>query len=145
MDIKHEIKLHNFIKASLNRPFAWGECDCNVYALDVIDAVYDTDLASLIRGKYKTEKGAIRFRKRSKWGDFRELLNQAGFIEGKKGFEQIGDLLIVEDPGKWEMVHIYLGNKSVVAFLNDAVLQFPTAMLKDKAYTVWRYSSCQMQ
>lgn len=145
MDIQHEIKLINYIEANLNRPFAWGECDCNVFALDVIDAVIDTALAGKIKGKYKTERGAIRFRKRSAWGSFIELLKEAGFVQGKKGFEQTGDLLIVEDLGKWEMVHIYLGNKTVAAFPDEGVLQFPTALIKDKPYTVWRYSPCRPQ
>lgn len=150
MDIKHEIKLINYIEANLGRPFAWGECDCNIFALDVIDAVWGqisnlSPLSNQIRGKYKTERGAIRFRKRSRWGSFIELLKESGFVQGKKGFEQIGDILIVEDPRKWEMVHIYLGNRTVAAFPGEGVLQFPTAMMKDKQYNVWRYAPCRPQ
>ena len=145
MNITHEIRLINYIEANLNRPFAWGECDCNVFALDMIDSVYGTALAAKIRGKYHTALGAIRFRRKSAWGSFIELLKEAGFIEGKKGFERIGDLLIVEDPGKWEMVHIYLGGKSVAAFPENGVMQFPTAMIRDKQYSVWRYLPCLQQ
>lgn len=143
MDIEKEIRLVNFIRGKLGVPFAWGRCDCNIFALDVVDAVFGTELAIKIRDKYKTKLGAIRFRKRSEWGTFIELLKQQGFIEGKKGFEQIGDLLIVEDPDKWEMVHIYLGKNTVAAFPEEGVLQFPTSMMRDKPYSVWRYSPCR--
>jgi hypothetical protein len=145
MDITHEIRLMNFIEQNQGRPFTWGECDCNTFVLDVVDAVFDIALAAKVKGKYKNELGAIRFRQRCEWGSFIELLKEAGFVGGKKGFEQVGDILIVADPGKWEMAHIYLGNKTVTAFPDEGVLQFPTAMLKDKPYSVWRYSPCRPQ
>lgn len=143
MHISHEIKLLNFVEANLGRPFAWGECDCNTFALEMIDAVYDTALAAQIRGRYQTERGAIRYRRRSPWGSLINLLREAGFCEVPKGFAQTGDILIVVAP-KWEMSHICLGNRAVAAFPGDGVQCFPLAALADEPYTIWRFP-CPLQ
>jgi len=136
MDIEREIKLIDFVKDNRGRSFSWGQCDCNTFALEVMDAVHDTDLAAQIRGKYESLLGAFLFRRRVP-GSLINILKTAGFIEGKKGFEQTGDLMIVEDP-KWEMVHICLGSQAVAAFPEHGVMTFPMHELRDKSYSVWR-------
>ncbi len=117
---------------------AWGTCDCNVFALEALDAAYDTALAALIRGRYKTQAGAVRYRRRSRWGSFIRLVEEAGFAAGKRGFEQTGDLLVVAEPGKWEMVHIYLGDRVVSAFPREGVHYGFMADIRVKTYNVWR-------
>lgn len=143
MHISHEIKLINFVEASLGRPFAWGQCDCNTFVLAAMDAVYDTALAAKILGKYSTGLGAIRYRRRSPWGSLIALLREAGFSESSRGFEQIGDILIVADK-KWEMSHVCLGNRGMAAFPDEGVQFFPLSSLADQPYTVWR-SPCPPQ
>lgn len=137
MKIEQELQLINFIKANLGRPFVWGECDCNVFALEAMDAVHGTDLAGRIKGKYENELGAIRFRLRSEWGSFEGLLIEAGFVESRKGFEQTGDLLIVDGPG-FELVHIYMGKTVVSVPLGMKVHATPVALMKHLEYRVWR-------
>jgi len=141
MDIERELRLIDFVKASRGRPFAWGRCDCNVFALEAMDAAYGTDLAGLIRGRYDSLLGAFLFRRRV-LGSLINILKAAGFVEGKRGFEQTGDLLIVED-SKWEMVHIYLGSQVVSAFPDGGVQTFPMRDLRDKPYSVWRMPPCR--
>jgi hypothetical protein len=75
-------------------------------------------------------------------GSLINILKAAGFVEGKRGFEQTGDLLIVED-SKWEMVHIYLGSQVVSAFPDGGVQTFPMRDLRDKPYSVWRMPPCR--
>jgi hypothetical protein len=140
MDISRELKLINFVKANLGRPFVWGECDCNVFALEMIDAVHGTDLAGRIKGKYANELGAVRFRLRSEWGSFEGLLKENGFVEGKKGFEQTGDILIVAAPN-FELVHIYMGKTVVSVPLGMIVHTAPYALMKYLEYRVWRKAS----
>ena len=137
MKITEEIALVHFIEANRDRPFEWGRCDCNTFALEAMDAAFGTGLAEKIRGHYSTPLGAVRYRRRSAWKSFIAFIEEAGFIEAKKGFEQTGDLLIVADP-KWEMVHICLGNRAVSAFPDDGVRCFPMAAMADKPYRVWR-------
>ena len=52
--------LHAEIEAAQDKPFAWGKCDCCLFAADVVKAMTGTDYASEFRGKYKTAKGAAR-------------------------------------------------------------------------------------
>ncbi len=137
MHIRQEIALVRFIEESLGRPFAWGVCDCNTFALEAMDAAYGLDLAAKIRGQYGTLLTAFRFRRNSPWKTFHALLEEQGFCEIPKGLQQTGDLLICEDP-KWEMVHVCLGDRAVSAFPGDGVRLFPMAMMADKPYRVWR-------
>ena len=138
MEIKKELALIHFIKSNLGRSFAWGRCDCNTFALEMVDAVYGTSLAETVLGKYDGMIEAARFRKESEWGNFQNLLSVNGFTEGKQGFEQIGDLLVVEDE-QFELVSIYMGIKSVACVRDIGVQLFPTVLLKEKTYRVWRY------
>jgi hypothetical protein len=140
---EQEIALMRFVQDSIGRPFAWGRCDCNVYALEAIDATHGTDLASLISGRYSTGLGAIRYRKRCPWGSFIGLLAEHGFVEAKKGFEQTGDLLVIPDP-RWEMVHVYLGRDAVSVSPDLSVCIFPMASIRHETYLVWRLP-CQPQ
>lgn len=137
MDIKKELQLINFIKANIGREFQWGVCDCNVFALEAMDAVHGTDMAGKIRGKYENDLGAIRFRLKSEWGSFEGLLKENGFTEGKKGFEQTGDIIIVDGPG-FDLVHINLGKNIVSVPLDGKVHMDPRAALKTIDYRVWR-------
>jgi hypothetical protein len=145
MNAKQEINLMNFVESSLGRPFAWGECDCNTFALEAMDAAYGLSLAAKIMGHYRTMRGAIRYRRRSPWGDLISLLKEAGFVSGKKGFEQVGDILIASDRlRRWEMAQVYLGRHCVSAFPDDAVRLFPCELMQSAAYEVWRYP-CLLQ
>ena len=137
MNAEHEIKLMNFIEKNLGRPFVWGRCDCSTFALEATDAIFDTALVNKIKGKYRTGKGAIKFRRRS-WGSFINLLKEAGFVELQRGFEQTGDMLIVED-AEWERVHVYLDNWVCAPFPDDGVQLFPMTVMNGKPYKVWRY------
>jgi len=134
-------KAIEFANVNLGRPFVWGQCDCNTFALDMMDAMYGTNLAAQIKGKYGSPLQAFLFRRRVP-GSLINILKAAGFEEVKRGFERTGDLLIVADP-KWEMVHVCLGAKCVSAFPDQGVQVFPMTELKDKEYTVWRMPSCR--
>jgi hypothetical protein len=137
VDIAKEIKLINFIKKNIGRPFAWGICDCNVVALEAMDATYGTDLAGIIKGRYSSEAEAIEFMRNIEWKDWAEFLIEKGFIEGKKGFEQTGDLLIVSLPN-FDLVHIYMGKSVMAVPLNMNVHTVPYAAMKQLDYRVWR-------
>lgn len=137
MDIKSEISLIKFAKANLGRPFEWGKCDCNVLALEAMDAAYGSNLASIIKGKYSNREEAIEFMRNIEWKDWAEFLTEKGFVEGKKGFEQIGDLMIVSLPD-YELVHVYMGKAVLSAPLGMSVRMTPYALMKLLAYRVWR-------
>lgn len=137
MDITKELKLINFIAVNLGRPFVWGECDCNVFALEAMDATYGTDLAGIIKGKYANKDEAVEFMRNIRWNDWAEFLSENGYIEGKKGFEQTGDLLIVSLPD-YELVHIYMGKNVVSVPLGMVVRLEPYSLMKILKYRAWR-------
>jgi len=50
--------LPSFLRASGARGFAWGICDCCLWAADWVHAVTGRDPASKLRGTYRTHRGA---------------------------------------------------------------------------------------
>ncbi len=49
-----------FLRASGSRGFAWGICDCCLWAADWVCAVKGVDPAHGLRGTYRTRRGADR-------------------------------------------------------------------------------------
>lgn len=52
------------VAARANLPFAWGSQDCALFAADCVLACTGEDIATDVRGRYKTDAGAARFIKR---------------------------------------------------------------------------------
>ena len=145
MEFAQEIRLIKFVEEHLGKACSWGFCDCNIFVLSGWDAVFGTRLAEKHKGKYKTAKAAIRYRRRSQWGSLQVLLTkEAGAVEIPRGFEQTGDILIVSDQ-KWEMSHICIGKNYAAACPDDLVSLAPIAALYGMPYQVWRYPSCLRQ
>lgn len=59
------LRTANFITRNASRKFAWGDWDCNLFLIDLLDTLYPLDQprALQIRGKYNTRLGAIRFQR----------------------------------------------------------------------------------
>lgn len=53
-----EKRWHAFLGETRNRPFAFGEQDCALWALRAIDAMCDTAFATPLRGTYDSLDGA---------------------------------------------------------------------------------------
>jgi len=53
-------RLVTFLTAHLNTPFEWGKFDCCLFVADALLEITDIDIAKPFRGKYTTEKGAMR-------------------------------------------------------------------------------------
>ncbi len=58
-----EILAEEIQKASDQR-FVWGQCDCALWAANVVLAMTGTDYAEEFRGKYKSAKGSVQVLKR---------------------------------------------------------------------------------
>ena len=61
--LSRSIKTANFLLLNANRPFEWGEWDCNLFVVDLLDHL-DAGMpwrSQAIRGKYHTRLGACRF------------------------------------------------------------------------------------
>lgn len=61
--MRRSLRVANFLQLNAHRPFCWGEWDCNLFIVDLLDHV-DGDLprrSRAIRGKYHNRLGAARF------------------------------------------------------------------------------------
>lgn len=52
--------LADYLAGRANEPFAWGQNDCVLFALDGVLAITGLDAASDIRGRYSTALGAAK-------------------------------------------------------------------------------------
>lgn len=100
-------RLHDTIKAAIERPFSWGEYDCCLFAADCSLAVCGKDPAAEYRGKYTTEVGAKRLLKKQH-GSL-EAAWDAYFIRVPPAFIQRGDVALYEGPGG-QSVAVYWAN-----------------------------------
>ncbi len=57
-------RMNAVIEEARDKPFAWGEHDCCLFAADVVQAITGKDYAKEYRGKYKTMRGAYKLLKK---------------------------------------------------------------------------------
>ena len=53
-------RLPEILERYRNAPFEWGECDCCLFAADVVRDLTGVDYAAEFRGRYSTKIGAAR-------------------------------------------------------------------------------------
>lgn len=53
-------RLRSLVEARMPAPFAWGVHDCALWAADAIQAQLGADPAQALRGRYRTQLGALR-------------------------------------------------------------------------------------
>lgn len=68
-------KLVAYLHHNLDTPFEWGTFDCCLFAADAVHAMTGIDFAAAFRGKYHTEKGAVRALIKYGNGDIKHTLN----------------------------------------------------------------------
>lgn len=55
-----EARLFAAVEAARATPFAWGTHDCALFVADVVLAMTGHDYAADLRGRYRTQAGALR-------------------------------------------------------------------------------------
>lgn len=95
-------RLNAIICEALDRPFAYGEHDCSLFAADVVLALTGVDPAQQFRGKYRTEQAAYRLLARSGG-----LAAVAQSVAREHGFEPVlptlaqrGDVVLFHNDGR---------------------------------------------
>jgi len=58
-------RLANFVQSRATTPFAWGQNDCCSFAADAVLMMTGSDPMRLLRGRYSTERGAMRLMKKA--------------------------------------------------------------------------------
>lgn len=64
------------IEQARDTPFSWGTHDCALFCADIILAMSGSDLAHDLRGRYKTESGALKRIRKLGFKNLEELVNE---------------------------------------------------------------------
>ena len=100
MILARSIKTANFINLNAQRPFAWGDWDCNLFVADLLDHI-DADMpwrSQAIRGKYSSRLGAARFQ--YNYTPAPTWLEQQGFVLTTKHSRDFREHDIILEPKK---------------------------------------------
>lgn len=133
--IHRDIALVEFTDQRLGQPFGWGENDCNILALEWADLLRDAHYADEIRGRYHSERSAVKFQKRH-GVRVSGLLEQWGAVRVMRGFERIGDIVIAA-AAAFDYCHIVAGRRLLSSgpdFGGVCLLPF----VIEQEYTTWR-------
>jgi len=104
-----EIRLTQFVRAELGRPFIWGETNCVALALRAVDAMHGTALHDKHRRHMSSAARALAWtRKHGPSGVIDALIND-GLIKIQPAYAQDGDILIGETTDGQIAAHVCLG------------------------------------
>lgn len=105
------IKTANFLMLNRSREFAWGDWDCNLFVVDLLDHI-DADMpwrSQAIRGKYHTRLGACRFQ--HAYTPAPEFLQRNGFVIVQKDSTQFceNDIILETKKRFWAASLFFAG------------------------------------
>ena len=126
-------RLAHAVEAARGVPFQWGRLDCLTWAFDIRAAITGKpSLADQWRGRYRTEKGALRMIRRFGHADLRAGLRaELGEPLPSPKLAQRGDIAITRDA--FPVVAVVVGAMATAPG-PDGPLSFP---LRD-AEMAWR-------
>ncbi len=121
------VRLVEWAEHRLGQPFAWGQVDCVMLALEAYDllAAADPGVAEAWRGRYDSELSGAQLA-RDENTDLRGLLAGLGCVPVARGFQQRGDLILAWNGLYW-CAHVCFGVQSLSARPESAVAWFDTA------------------
>ena len=95
-------RLLNHVELARRTPFAWGVSDCCLFACDCVRAMTGVDPAAWFRGRYKTQRGAMRALKTFAGGGLeataRRITAELGMPEISPALAQRGDVVLLSLP-----------------------------------------------
>lgn len=108
-------------------PGEWGVADCLLTCADIVEAVTGIDPAVDIRGRYKTEAGAVRLLRKRGYADVAEAL-AALFPTEAVLMAQRGDLGVVERGGR--LTACFIADRGAAAKTEHGLSFFPQTDLR---------------
>jgi hypothetical protein len=90
-----EAALAAFLEEHRTATFAWGECDCVLFAAGAVAAMTGTDPAAAARGHYRTQLGSRRMLTRMGWSSLEGMMD-AHLERVAPAFAQRGDVVMSE-------------------------------------------------
>lgn len=133
-----DVRLTLWADARRGNPFAWGETDCAILAFEAIDVMSGADpdhgLAARYRRRYASRSAALRLQ-RHEDADAAKVLEQAGCVDVRLGFQQRGDVLIYPARG-FACAYVCLGSVVITAHPDHGVRLRRTAEIVSAASRV---------
>jgi hypothetical protein len=123
-----EVRLMDFAKAEVGRPFEWGETNCVSLGFRALDAQCGTGLHAKYRHFMSSEQRAMAFVAKHGLSGLVERVAAMGFVEIPKNFEQVGDVQFCEIPGNIG-ASVILGRQRLSSTADGGVQLFDGRML----------------
>lgn len=120
--------LHEYIEATVNTAFAWGQHDCCLFVADAVRVMSDVDLAADYRGHYTTSTGARRIIKAVTGGTaVEDVIDHAALQFGLAElrsvlFAQRGDIVLFDSEDGTPALGIVHLDGSNALFVSDSGL-----------------------
>ncbi len=93
-------RLLEVVRARRETPFAWGRHDCALFACDAGAAVCGIDFASGLRGRYRSQRGAMRALRRFAGGGLEQaaekIASEHGCPEVPPRMARRGDIVLMD-------------------------------------------------
>ena len=109
----------------LGFPFEYGQTDCAMICILLLDAMTGSQHADQYRGQWHDRKSALRALSRK--GSLQTGLEALGCLPIAPGFQQVGDFILAEDAAGWIYSHVCLGERSISSSPEDGVCLVDTA------------------
>jgi hypothetical protein len=100
------LKLGLYLADLRHKPYQYGELDCNLFIVDWVDKITNSNWAADIRGKYSDAKSAYRFAKN--YTPAPEWLALAGYTQ-VSGQYRSGDIISHQEPHHWSGWLVLMG------------------------------------
>jgi len=117
-----EVRLMEFVRTELGRPFEWGETNCLALALRAVDAMHGTHLHATHKHRMSSATRALAGTRKHGLNGVMEFLLGHGLVAIDPPFAQEGDILLgLTDDGQIA-AHVSLGNRVLSSTQADGVI-----------------------
>lgn len=135
-----ELRLQQFVRSEIGKPFEWGETNCLALALRAVDYLHGTTLHADHKHRMTSAKRAQAGTRKHGLAGVMRFLEKAGLVEVKPNFAQPGDILLgLTDDGQIA-AHISLGTRCLSSTQDHGVEMIPVFAIKPITAAGWRAS-----
>lgn len=117
-----EIRLMEFVRDELGRPFEWGETNCLALALRAMDAMHGTNLHATHRHRMSSAARALAGTREHGLKGVMMFLQQHGLTALTLNYAQEGDILLGLTEDGQIAAHVSLGNRVLSSTQADGVI-----------------------
>lgn len=126
-----ERDLHRYVTEVRGASFEWGVLDCTSFVVKCLEKMTDQELITPLF-TYTSKDEAIELAKH--WSLPREMQKQLGAYEVLKGFQAVGDIIVIQENPDYLCAHICLGRFSAACMPDKGVVIFPTKLLTNSEH-----------